>query len=67
MFLLLTQIDAATRDLVLSNDQLEKVSSLLLNEFNEGLRKETNPIACVKMFPTYVRDVPNGKGISFKA
>lgn len=62
IWIVLIQIEAATRELVLTNDQLEKVSSLLLNEFNEGLRKETNPIASVKMFPTYVRDVPNGKG-----
>lgn len=55
------KVEFATRELVLTNDQLEKVSSLLLNEFNEGLRRETNPIACVKMFPTFVRDVPNGK------
>ena len=46
---------------MLTNDQLEKVSSLLLQEFNEGLKRETHPIACVKMFPTYVRDVPNGR------
>lgn len=54
----------ATRELVLSNDQLERVSALLLQEFNEGLKRETNPIASVKMFPTFVRDVPNGTGRS---
>ncbi|XP_022245424.1 hexokinase-2-like [Limulus polyphemus] len=53
-------IEAHTRDLVLTNDQLEKVSSLLLHEFNCGLAKETHPLSTVKMFPTYVRDVPNG-------
>lgn len=56
------QIEALTRDLVLTNDQLEKVASILLNEFNEGLGRLTNPDASVKMFPTFVRDVPNGKG-----
>jgi len=55
------KVELATRELVLTNDQLEKVSSLLLNEFNEGLRRETNPFASVKMFPTFVRDVSNGK------
>ena len=45
---------------MLTNVQLEKVSSLLLNEFKLGLGRETNAAACVKMFPTYVRDVPNG-------
>lgn len=56
------QIEALTRDLVLTNDQLEKVASILLNEFNEGLGRQTHPDASVKMFPTFVRDVPNGKG-----
>lgn len=54
------QIESLTRDFVLTNDQLEKVASILLNEFNLGLGKETNKDAKVKMFPTYVRDVPNG-------
>ncbi|XP_053202339.1 hexokinase-2-like isoform X2 [Panonychus citri] len=57
----LSKIESITRDLVLTNDQLEKVASLLLNEFNEGLGKTTHPSASVKMFPTYVRDVPNGR------
>jgi len=56
------KIESLTRDMVLTNDQLLKVASILLNEFNEGLSKETHPLAPVKMFPTYVRDVPNGKG-----
>ena len=45
----------------MSNDQLEKVASLLLNEFNLGLARETHANATVKMFPTYVRGVPSGK------
>ncbi|RWS08560.1 Hexokinase-2-like protein [Dinothrombium tinctorium] len=60
-FFLREQIESLTRDIVLTNDQLEKVSSLLLNEFNEGLGKETHSTASVKMFPTFVRDVPNGR------
>ena len=51
-----------TRNLVLTNDQLEKVQSLLLNEFIQGLSKQTHATATVKMFPTFVREVPNGKG-----
>ncbi|XP_013785503.1 hexokinase-1-like [Limulus polyphemus] len=53
-------IEALTRGLVLTNDQLEKVSSLLLHEFNCGLAKETHQKASVKMYPTFVQDVPNG-------
>ncbi len=62
-------MEIITRVLVLTNDQLEEVESLLMNSFNEGLRRETNPIAPVKMFPTFVRDVPDGKdkyGLKFK-
>lgn len=54
------QIESLTRGLVLTNGQLEKVSGILLDEFNRGLSKETNEQATVKMFPTYVRDVPDG-------
>lgn len=50
----------ATRSLVLTNDQIAKICNLLLNEINEGLRRETNPIASVKCYPTFVRDVPDG-------
>ena len=35
---------------------------IMLGEFNKGLGKETNPTAKVKMYPTYVRDVPDGTG-----
>ena len=59
------KVDLATRSLVLTNDQLEKVSALLLKELNEGLRKETNMIASIKMYPTYVRDVPDGSTKDF--
>ena len=47
---------------MLTNDQLEKVASILLSELNEGLGRETHHEAKVKCFPTFVRDVPNGKG-----
>lgn len=56
----LNQIESLTRGLVLTNDHLEKVSAILLDEFNKGLSKKTHDQATVKMFPTYVRDVPNG-------
>lgn len=35
---------------------------IMLGEFNKGLGKESNPTAKVKMYPTYVRDVPDGSG-----
>ncbi|XP_064465659.1 hexokinase-2-like [Ornithodoros turicata] len=54
------KVEALTRDLELPNDVLLKVSSLLLDEFNKGLGKDTHKTAEVKMFVTYVRDVPDG-------
>lgn len=51
------QIEHETRDLVLSNDDLRKVSALLLHEFQLGLGKDTHATATVKMFPTFVRSV----------
>uniref|UniRef100_A0A224Z0B0 Phosphotransferase n=1 Tax=Rhipicephalus zambeziensis TaxID=60191 RepID=A0A224Z0B0_9ACAR len=54
------KVEAMTRDLELPNDVLQKVSAKLLDEFNKGLGKETHKSAEVKMFITYVRDVPNG-------
>ncbi|XP_077544068.1 hexokinase A isoform X1 [Haemaphysalis longicornis] len=54
------KVESMTRDLELPNDVLQKVSAKLLDEFNKGLGKETHKSAEVKMFITYVRDVPNG-------
>ena len=48
--------------MVLTDDQLRQVRDLLLIEINQGLKKETNPVAAVKCFPTYVRELPNGEG-----
>lgn len=56
------QIEAVTRELVLTNDQLHKVAANLLHEFKKGLSWDTHNQAKVKMFPTYVTDVPNGEG-----
>ena len=35
---------------------------VMLNNFEQGLGKETNAAARVKMYPTYVRSVPDGTG-----
>lgn len=47
---------------VLDNDKLKKYMEILLDNLNRGLKKETNPTSIVKCFPTYVQDLPNGKG-----
>lgn len=50
-----------TKNLILNDDQLNQIQCLLMISFQEGLKKDTNPVAPVKMFPTFVRDVPDGK------
>lgn len=55
------EIDLLTRCLILADDQLQQIQSLLMNSFNDGLKRETNPVAPVKMFPTFVREVPDEK------
>lgn len=57
---ILLKVESLTRELVLTNDQLEKVSNLLLKEFKNGLGKDSNENATVKMFPTFVTSVPDG-------
>ncbi|XP_067124034.1 hexokinase type 2-like [Centruroides vittatus] len=54
------KIEALTRDLVLPNDTLKKVSNILLHNFNCGLKGDTTINGTLKMLITYVRDVPNG-------
>lgn len=53
-------VEQITRELILSNDQLRQIQSLLETEMNLGLGKETNEDATIRMYPTFVRDVPNG-------
>lgn len=52
--------NAITSVLDLSDDVLQQVAARLLDQFNKGLGKETHDTAEVKMFITYVRDVPDG-------
>lgn len=47
---------------MLTNEQLTKVKKQLLFEIQRGLRSATHPTSIVKCFPTYVQDLPNGKG-----
>uniref|UniRef100_A0A158R5I8 Phosphotransferase n=1 Tax=Syphacia muris TaxID=451379 RepID=A0A158R5I8_9BILA len=46
---------------VITNDQLGIVMNKLLKSLELGLRSETEESASVKMLPSYVRSVPNGK------
>ncbi|XP_059339379.1 hexokinase-3 isoform X2 [Ammospiza nelsoni] len=44
----------------LSRDDLVKVQTLMRQEMDRGLGKETNPSASVRMLPTYVTHTPDG-------
>ncbi|XP_068217429.1 hexokinase type 2 isoform X3 [Palaemon carinicauda] len=48
-------------ELILSQENLKEVCDVLHEELNKGLGKDTNPEAPIKCFPTYVRELPNGK------
>ncbi|XP_066949434.1 hexokinase type 2 isoform X4 [Macrobrachium rosenbergii] len=48
-------------ELILSQENLKEVCDVLHEELNKGLGKDTNPEATIKCFPTYVRELPNGK------
>lgn len=55
-----TLIENILRPFILSDSDYEKIMDIMLREFNKGLGKATNPTARVKMFPTYVKSVPDG-------
>ena len=56
------QVENILRPFNLTDDDYEKIMGLMLESLNKGLGKETNPTAKVKMYPTYVRTVPDGSG-----
>ena len=56
------QVENILRPLDLSDDDYRKVMSLMLDNMERGLRSDTNGTATVKMYPTYVRAVPDGTG-----
>lgn len=58
-------VEQITRELLISNDQLKQIQTLLIAEMELGLglnKSETNnqQDAVIRMYPTFVRDVPNG-------
>jgi len=57
------QIENVVRPFILSDEDYKKIMGLMLESFNKGLGKDTNETAAVKMFPTYVRAVPDGSGM----
>ena len=57
------QIENILRPFILSDDDYRKLMDVMLGNFNEGLGKDTNAQAKVKMFQTYVKSVPDGTGM----
>ena len=58
----LFQVAQVTQCLCLSDDQLHEIMRIMDDQMNKGLGKETNASASIKMFPTYVRHLPDGSG-----
>ncbi|KAK6731415.1 hypothetical protein RB195_007717 [Necator americanus] len=59
----LERIQECCRCLVLTDAQLHQMMIALEKSMNQGLAKETASTAAVKMLPSYVRAVPNGKEV----
>ncbi|KAL6732132.1 hypothetical protein Aduo_002925 [Ancylostoma duodenale] len=57
----LERIQECCRSLVLTDAQLHRMMIAFERSMEEGLAKETASKAAVKMLPSYVRAVPNGK------
>lgn len=52
-------VEAKTRSLLMSHQQLELICQILEGEIKRGLHKDTNPIADIKMYPTHINDQPS--------
>merc|ERR1719290_105555 len=55
------KVQEILKELVLSQEDLKEVCDRLQEEINRGLAKDSNPEATIKCFPTYVRELPDGK------
>jgi hexokinase len=55
------EIEDVCKCLILSDEQIHKSCDALLDQLNKGLSKCSNADASVKCFPTFVRELPNGK------
>ncbi|XP_067657628.1 hexokinase-4-like isoform X2 [Haliotis asinina] len=53
-------VEAIVRPLILKDEDYQTVMEKMLDNFNQGLGKDTHNNAKVKMFQTYVRSVPDG-------
>lgn len=56
------QIDKYLYSMRLSDETLKDIMTRFRREMENGLSRDTNPTATVKMLPTFVRSIPDGSG-----
>lgn len=56
------QIDKYLYSMRLSDETLKDIMMRFRREMENGLSRDTNPTATVKMLPTFVRSIPDGSG-----
>merc|ERR1719277_421753 len=54
-------IEDFIRDLMLNNDHIHVLEQKMRDSIKQGLTKDQHETSSVKCFPTYVRELPNGK------
>lgn len=47
-----------------SDETLKDIMNRFRREMENGLSRDTNPTATVKMLPTFVRSIPDGSGMT---
>lgn len=62
VFIIYFQIEAFVKGFKLSSLTYRRVMHLLNEEMNNGLHANSNYLADIKMFPTFVRSLPDGTG-----
>ena len=57
------QVESIVKDYILDDAVYNEVAQRLSEHMNMGLDSQQTSKADLKMFPTYVRSLPNGSGI----
>lgn len=58
---ILPEIKEQCKELIFSDEHMERLMKNFIVEIEKGLKKETHPTADIKCFVTYVQELPNGK------
>lgn len=56
------QIDKYLYSMRFSDETLKDIMNRFRRQMENGLERDTNPTASVKMLPTFVRSIPDGSG-----